>query len=482
MERFWRHPAAFFNLQSNRELKVNQMTELNGTDKATPLQTYDEAVDWINGLIAFGIRPGLERIENLMSQLGNPHQRLKFIHVAGTNGKGSTCAFLTSVLLQAGYDVGTFTSPYITKFTNRFQYNGEDIPEETLIKLSNRLRPLVTEMASTPLGSPTMFEVSTALALLYYAEECYPDIVVWETGLGGRMDVTNIVTPVVSVITNIGMDHTDVLGDTVEQIAWEKAGIIKPGVPVVTCAIQPEAIKVIQERAKQLRSTVYLAGDQFSYRRLESDKEGQSLQFTGPFRDLHIHIRMQGVYQCDNAAVALMSLELLRQYMAFMLDEDDIKLGFERAFWAGRFEKVSDNPLIVLDGAHNPEGAESLAKSIIDGYPQKKLILMMGMLANKHHEAYLQHILPLVDTLILTEPDFRRKMAATELLQIVERVRPDIAKQELDIIVEPNWAKALDLLKSRTEAEDLGVVSGTLYLIADVRAALLHQTDSEKGW
>ncbi len=468
--------------QSNSGPKVNQMTELDGTDAAAPLLTYDEAVDWINGLIPFGIRPGLERIEGLMSMLGNPHQRLKFIHVAGTNGKGSTCAFLTSVLLQAGYDVGTFTSPYITKFTNRFQYNGEDIPEEILLKLSNRLRPLVMEMASTPLGSPTMFEVSTALALLYYAEECYPDVVVWETGLGGRMDVTNIVAPVVSVITNIGMDHTDVLGDTIELIAGEKAGIIKPGVPVVTCANQPEAVKVIQEKAQQLQSTVYLAGDQFSYHRLDSNESGQSFHFTGPFRDLDVRIRMQGSHQCDNAAAALMVLELLRQYMAFMLDDNDIALGLENAFWAGRFEKVVDEPRIVLDGAHNPEGAESLAKSIREVYPYNKLILMMGMLANKHHEAYLQHILPLVDTLILTEPDFRRKMDAAELLQIVERVRPAIAKQELEIIVEPEWAKALDLLKSRTEAEDLGVVSGTLYLIADVRAALLHQTDSEKGW
>jgi dihydrofolate synthase/folylpolyglutamate synthase len=464
------------------KLKVNHMTELNGTELAAPLLTYDEAVNWINGLIPFGIRPGLERIEGLMSLLGNPHQRLKFIHVAGTNGKGSTCAFLTSVLLQAGYDVGTFTSPYITKFTNRFQYNGEDIPEETLLKISNRLYPLVQEMASTPLGSPTMFEVSTALALLYYAEECYPDIVVWETGLGGRMDVTNIVTPVVSVITNIGMDHTDVLGDTIEAIAGEKAGIIKAGVPVVTCATQPEAVKVIRETAQRLSSTVYLAGDHFSYHRLDSDENGQSFHFTGPFRDLDARIRMQGVHQCDNAAGALMVLELLRQYMAFMLDDEDIALGLENAFWAGRFEKVVDEPRIVLDGAHNPEGAESLAKSIIEVYPHNKLILMMGMLANKHHEAYLQHILPLVDTLILTEPDFRRKMATAELLQIVERVRPAIAKPDLEIIVEPEWAKALDLLKSRTEAEDLGVVSGTLYLIADVRAALLHQTDSEKGW
>jgi len=458
------------------------MTEINGAGETAPLQTYVEAVNWINGLIPFGIRPGLERIETLMAQLGNPHRRLKFIHVAGTNGKGSTCAFLTSVLLQAGYDVGTFTSPYITKFTNRFQYNGEDIPEETLLKIANRLHPLVGEMASTPLGSPTMFEVSTALALLYYAEECYPDVVVWETGLGGRMDVTNIVTPVVSVITNIGMDHTDVLGDTVEAIAWEKAGIIKPGVPVVTCASQPEAIKVITDRAQELRSTAYVAGQQFSYRRVDRDESSQTIHFTGPFRELDIRICMKGTYQCDNAAGALMALEVLRQYMAFVLEDKDLVQGFEHAFWAGRFEKVVDDPRIVLDGAHNPEGAESLAQSIKDVYPHKRLNLMMGMLANKHHEAYLQHILPLVDTLILTEPDFRRKMDAAKLQDVVERVRPGFAKKELEIIVEPDWVKALELLKSRTEAEDLGVVSGTLYLIADVRAALLHQTDSEKGW
>ncbi|CAH1201058.1 folylpolyglutamate synthase/dihydrofolate synthase family protein [Paenibacillus sp. JJ-223] len=458
------------------------MTEINGAGEKAPLQTYVEAVDWINGLIPFGIRPGLERIEALMARLGNPHRRLKFIHVAGTNGKGSTCAFLTSVLLQAGYDVGTFTSPYITKFTNRFQYNGEDIPEETLLKIANRLHPLVREMASTPLGSPTMFEVSTTLAILYYAEECYPDVVVWETGLGGRMDVTNIVTPVVSVITNIGMDHTDVLGDTVEAIAWEKAGIIKPGVPVVTCASQPEAIKVITDRAQELRSTAYVAGQQFSYRRVDRDENSQTIHFAGPFRELDIRICMKGTYQCDNAAGALMALEVLRQYMAFVLEDKDLVQGFEHAFWAGRFEKVVDDPRIVLDGAHNPEGAESLAQSIKEVYPHKRLNLMMGMLENKHHEAYLQHILPLVDTLILTEPDFRRKMDAAKLQDVVAQVRPGFAKKELEIIVEPDWVKALELLKSRTEAEDLGVVSGTLYLIADVRAALLHQTDSEKGW
>ncbi len=151
-----------------------------------PLQSYDEAVEWINGLIPFGIRPGLERIEKLMSMLGDPQRHLKFVHIAGTNGKGSTCAFLTSVLLKCGYDVGTFTSPYITRFTNRFQFNGTDIPDDTLVLLANRLYPLVKEIAASDLGSPTMFEVSTALAILYYATVTFPDVVVWETGLGGK--------------------------------------------------------------------------------------------------------------------------------------------------------------------------------------------------------------------------------------------------------------------------------------------------------
>lgn len=217
---------------------------------AGPLQSYREAVDWITGLIPFGIRPGLDRIEQLMERLDNPHRRLKFIHIAGTNGKGSTCAYLTSVLLRGGYDVGTFTSPYITKFTNRFQYNGIDIEEETLLRLANELKPHVDELAQTELGSPTMFEVSTALAILFYAKVTYPDYVVWETGLGGRLDVTNIVQPVVSVITNIGHDHMDKLGDTIAAVASEKAGIIKAGIPVISAVTQPEAIEVIKQAAE----------------------------------------------------------------------------------------------------------------------------------------------------------------------------------------------------------------------------------------
>ncbi|AIQ20094.1 MULTISPECIES: bifunctional folylpolyglutamate synthase/dihydrofolate synthase [Paenibacillus] len=458
------------------------MEEIIGGGGTAPLSSYTEAVEWINSLIPFGIRPGLERIELLMEKLDHPHRKLKFIHVAGTNGKGSTCAFLTSVLIQSGYSVGTFTSPYITKFTNRFQYNGTDIPEDTLLELSNKLRPLVQEIADSELGSPTMFEVATALAILYFGEVCYPDVVVWETGLGGRLDVTNIVTPIVSVITNVGHDHTDVLGDTLEEIAGEKAGIIKPGVPAVSCVSQPEAIAVLKAKAADSRSTLYLAGEDFSYE-LAGIKDGvQSFNFKGPFRSLEIGIAMKGEHQLSNAAGAMMALEVLRQYMAFMLEDEDVLEGFRSTFWAGRLEEVSASPRIVLDGAHNPEGAESLAKSLPQFYKYGKLNLLMGMLANKHHESYFKHILPIVDTLILTEPDFRKKMDAEDLQAIAERLREKYAKENLKIIVERNWGKALQLLQSITAEDDLAVVSGTLYLISDVRSTLLQQPDSEKGW
>lgn len=458
------------------------MEDQIGTEHKAPLTTYKEAVNWINGLIPFGIRPGLSRMEAMMEQLGQPHRRLKFIHVAGTNGKGSTCAFLTKVLLETGYSVGTFTSPYITKFTNRFQYNGDDIPEETLLDLTNRLRPIVESIAQTELGSPTMFEVSTALAILYYAQVCVPDVVVWETGLGGRLDVTNIVNPVVSVITNVGMDHTDILGDTLQLIATEKAGIIKPGVPVVSCATQPEVVEVIRAAAKRTNSTLYLANEQFTYERKEYESGMQSFHYAGPFRSIDVEIGMKGDHQIANAAGAMMVLEVLRQYMAFVMDDEAILRGFRNTTWAGRLEEVGTSPRIVLDGAHNPEGAETLAKSLPQYYEYRSLNLMMGMLSNKHHESYFKHILPIVDTLILTEPDFRKKMDVDKLLEIVEQLRPKYGKPNLQIIVEPDWRIALEKLKLRTEAEDLGVVSGTLYLIADVRGSLLNRSDSEKGW
>lgn len=444
--------------------------------------TAEAAIGWINSLIPFGIRPGLERVELMMEKLGHPHRCLKFIHVAGTNGKGSTCALLTSVLMANGYDVGTFTSPYIEKFTNRFKYNNEDIPEETLLRLANELKPLVDEIAATPLGSPTMFEVSTVLAICYYAKVAFPDVVVLETGLGGRLDVTNIVTPIVSVITNIGHDHMDILGDTIEQVAAEKAGIIKPGVPIVSTVEQPEAIDVIRRTAVERRSTLYLMGEQFRFEALHSEENEQTFHFYGPFRELEsLAITLNGAHQMKNAAAALMALEVLRQYMAFRVDDEELRAGLRSAAWPGRLEIVSEHPRILLDGAHNPEGAETLAQALRDTYRYKRLHVMMGMLSTKNHHDVLRHILPLADALIFTEPDFRKKMSAENLSHIAEELLATASRRP-QIAVEPNWRESLERLKAMTGPGDLAVVTGTLYLIADVRSYVLHRTESEKGW
>ncbi|GIP31357.1 bifunctional folylpolyglutamate synthase/dihydrofolate synthase [Paenibacillus sp. J2TS4] len=457
---------------------------MNGKSGLTSssFQTYAEAVDWITGLQPFGIRPGLKRMETFMEKLDHPERRLKFIHVAGTNGKGSTCAFLTKVLRRNGYDVGTFTSPYIEKFTDRLRYNEEDIGEEDLLRLANRLKPLAEEMAASELGHPTMFEFTTALAILYFATVVYPDYVVWETGLGGRLDSTNIVNPVLSVITNVGHDHMDVLGNTLDRIALEKAGIIKAGVPLVSAVEQPEALEAIEQVCRDKKSTHYWLGRDFEYQVVSSELNRQQFDFRGPFREMTgLTISLNGYHQYKNAAVALMVIEVLRQYYALIVEKEDLYAALAETVWPGRLEMVSDHPPLLLDGAHNPEGAATLAEALASVYKYRKLHLMIGMLSTKEHSDYFRHILPLADTVILTEPNFRKKQSA-EALAVKAREVLQEQNREIEITVEPDWKKALEMLLSRTGPEDLAVVSGTLYLISDVRSWILFESESEKGW
>jgi dihydrofolate synthase/folylpolyglutamate synthase len=443
---------------------------------------YDEAIQWIIGRIPFGIKPGLNRMEALMERLGNPEHRLKFIHVAGTNGKGSTCAFLTEVLIQCGYDVGTFTSPYIEKYTSRMQYNGVNIPDGDLLRLCNKLKPHVDVIAETDLGSPTMFEVSTALAILYYATVVYPDYVVWETGLGGRLDSTNIVNPVVSVITNVGHDHMEILGSTLELVMEEKAGIVKAGVPVVSAVEQPEAIAVLEQICAKHKSTLYLMNREYEYQAVSSKLNEQYFNFKGLFRTLDgLVISLNGAHQLKNAAIAIMTLEVLRQYYALIVEDDVLIRALNATKWPGRLEMISDEPRILLDGAHNPEGAQTLAAALQQTYTFKKLHLMMGMMATKHHSDYLRHILPMVNTLVVTEPDFRNKMDAIKLSELAKDLAAELNLQ-VEIIAEPDWKKAWVRFINIVSLEDLGVISGTLYLISDVRSWILYQSDSEKGW
>lgn len=457
---------------------------IGASDSAqAPFQNAEEAVKWITGRMKFGIRPGMKRMELFMERLGHPERRLKFIHVAGTNGKGSVCAFLSKTLKVCGYDVGTFTSPFIERYQNRIQYNGTDIDDESLVQLTNEILPVFNELAASEWGPPTMFEVSTVLALLYFARVTYPDFVVWETGLGGRLDSSNVVTPIVSVITNVGHDHMEILGDTLAKVAEEKAGIIKPGVPVVSAVEHPEAVEVIRRTAAERKCTLYLLGEQFRYDPVHSELDRQTLHFYGPFRDISgVDISLNGSHQFKNAAVVLMTLEVLRQYYAVVLDEEPFREGMREAQWPGRLEMVSRSPRILLDGAHNPEGAETLAEAIRTTYNKyDKLHLMLAMMPTKQHESVLRHLLPLADSLVVTEPDFFKKAEAETLAELAQSTLKELGKQS-DVTMEKDWKTALRLLVERTGPEDLAVVAGSLYLISDVRSWLMYRKQSDKGW
>ncbi|SFK70110.1 dihydrofolate synthase / folylpolyglutamate synthase [Paenibacillus sp. 1_12] len=446
-------------------------------------QSVEEAVDWIVNLVKFGVRPGLKRMEKLMELLEYPERRLKFIHIAGTNGKGSVCAYLTEALKQSGYGVGTFTSPYIEKYTDRIRYNGVNIADEDLLLAVNKLKPLVDQVAASELGQPTMFEVSTAVAIYYYARISCPDYVVWETGLGGRLDSTNIVKPILTVITNVGHDHMDILGDTLELVAAEKAAIIKAGVPIVSAVDQPGVIEVVEQEAKDKNSTLYLSGRKFRYETITTQENEQIFNFEGPFRKIEqVTISMNGIHQQQNAALALMTLELLRQYYALIIEDEILLKAMKETRWAGRLEMVSTEPRILIDGAHNPEGGAVLAQALRDTYHYNKLHFVMGMLSTKNHSGYLRHILPLVNTLILTEPVWHKKEEAAKLAELAASLIQELGLPDIEIVVEPDWKAALELVKGKTAENDLAVVSGTLYLIGDVRSWILHQTDSEKGW
>lgn len=437
---------------------------------------YREALDWLHGLLRFGQRPGLERMQWVLEELDHPERRVPFIHVAGTNGKGSTCAFLTHMLMEAGYSVGTFTSPYLIDFRERIRFNGKMIEEADLLQLVNDVKVLVERCErETPYGSPTEFEVITLIAILYFARVARPAVVVWETGLGGRLDATNVVFPLVSVITNIGMDHTDVLGNTLEEIAREKAGIIKPGVPVVTGERRPEVLAVLQEKARQTRSTLYRIGEHFYGEQVEEQLGEQQIRYTSLHRrgESTYRLAMNGIHQVDNAAVALMTIDVLRNYFSFLLEEEEILRGLQQTRWPGRLEIVSPRPLVVLDGAHNQEGIGALTSSLDRLLPEGAgLHLLFSGLADKPLAQMAEALKPLqarLASLHLATFDFPRAADANTLH---EAFRAGGWEEECLHTV-PDWrAFLLSWMREKqaARADDWLVICGSLYFIAQVRA------------
>lgn len=442
---------------------------------AEGFSTYQQALDWLHGLLRFGQNPGLERMNWLLEQFDHPQRHLAFVHVAGTNGKGSTCAYIAQMLMEAGYSVGSFTSPYLLDFRERIRYNGAFIPEQDLLSLVNRVKPLVERCAEgTDLGSPTEFEVITVIAILYFAKIARPAVIVWETGLGGRLDSTNVVHPLVSVITNIGLDHTDILGDSIAAIAREKAGIIKPGVPVVVGQVDEEALAVIEETARSKRSSLYLLGRQFRAEQIEEKLGEQSFRYHSIYRrsEAEYRLHLNGAHQTFNAAAALMTIDVLREFYSFLLDEEEISRGLQQTRWPGRLEVVSHNPLILLDGAHNAEGMKALANSIARLTPPSgRIRLLIAVLADKplsHMAAAWQEAKSQIEAIHLTTFDFPR---AASVEQLADAFHAGEWSSD-QLATAADWRSFLRtwMSKQHERQHDCLVVCGSLYFIAQVRA------------
>ena len=366
---------------------------------------YTEALEYIHGVSWTFCKPGLERIGELCERLGHPQKKLRFIHVAGTNGKGSTSAMLDSVLRAAGYKTGLYTSPYIRVFNERMRVNGENISDCELAELTEYIKPIADQMTD----SPTEFELITALAFEYFARNnC--DVVILEAGMGGRLDSTNIIdTSVLSIITGIALDHTAFLGDTVEKIAAEKAGIIKCEVPILYGGIDDSAEKIIKDKALEMNSF---------FTRVDYDKlcvkdmtlDGTVFNF-GKLENLKI--KLLGSYQPRNAAIVVSAVEILRQN-GFEISEGAMREGLSCAEWQGRFEILSREPLIIFDGAHNPQGIEAAVESVKLYFKEQKVCIVTGVLRDKDY-TYIAKMLSIVASQAFTfTPDSPRALEASD--------------------------------------------------------------------
>ena len=369
------------------------------------MMTYTEALDYIHKINWTFCKPGLDRIKELCQGLGNPEKNLRFIHVAGTNGKGSFCSMLSSILAECGYRVGLFTSPFIYRFNERMRINGEDIPDQRLAEVTEKVKPIADGMTD----KPTEFELITAIAFQYfYEQEC--DIVVLECGMGGRLDSTNVISsPLLSVITGISLDHTAFLGGTVEKIAKEKAGIIKVSSPILWGGEEKEAEAVIRNTAKERGSDFYTT----EYERLavkHADLEGCIFDYA-EFQN--VKISLLGLYQPKNAATVLSAVKILKE-LGLSIPDSAIYEGLKKARWSARFEIIAREPTVIFDGAHNPEGIDAAVKSIKEYFGKKKVVVFTGVLSDKDYRIIAKRLSEIADYAFTITPDNKRALSSED--------------------------------------------------------------------
>ncbi|OIO80825.1 hypothetical protein AUJ84_02470 [Candidatus Pacearchaeota archaeon CG1_02_32_132] len=417
----------------------------------------EENIEYIEGLKRFGVRLGLEKITELMEALENPHKDFRSIHIAGTNGKGSTSSMISSILKESGLKTGLYLSPYVEKFNERIQINGEMISDEELESLIVELK----EVVDSNNIDVTFFEFITALAFMHFSRQKV-DIAVVEVGMGGRLDATNVIIPEFSVITNIGLDHEKWLGMTKLEIAGEKAGIIKPGVPCITAEIDEEITNYFHKICKENGSELIFVDEVISAESVESNLDFQRFKTSG-LVDSEFKTKLLGKHQIRNA---LLAIAVCRQ---MDIGEGIIRNGLEKAIIRGRLEVVSKNPLIILDGAHNIAGMEVLVE-FVKGIGNRKA-LILGMSNDKPADEMSRMITPLFENIIVTEGRFK-PMPAEELAEVVRN-------HNENIIVEKDVGRAIELAK-KMAPEGTILVAGSLYLVSNVLAVLVHHHNNLK--
>jgi dihydrofolate synthase / folylpolyglutamate synthase len=403
--------------------------------------TYLETIDFLCGIRLFGQKLGLETMRQLLRLMDNPQDSLRFIHIAGTNGKGSVAAMASAALTEAGYRTGLYTSPHLVSFCERFQINDEPISEPDVVRLVEQVRPLLDKVTAHPeFRQPTFFEAVTAIALQYFREQ-RADVVVWETGLGGRLDATNVVTPIVSVITNIAFDHMQYLGETLEQIAGEKCGIIKPGVPVVTAATDPETLGVIRGEAELSRCLVTVV-----------EQDAPLGEYPTP---------LLGRHQIVNCATAVAALRA----SGLEISETAFRHGLARTRWPGRFQVIAGEPTVVLDGAHNAAAAERLVDALREHFGGRKLTFIFGVLRDKNYDEMCRILAPLAERIFCVRVNSERSSDPEQLAALCR-----VANPRVDARVFPKLIEAYAAAKS--EDADVIVITGSLFLVGEALGRL----------
>ena len=419
--------------------------------------TYQKSISYLYGLQKFGIKFGLTNISNLLASIKNPQRNAPCIHIAGTNGKGSTAAFLASILSKAGYKVGLYTSPHLTSFTERIKINNHEISKKDVIRLTTLL-----SNKAEKIDSITYFEFVTAMALLYFSEQKV-DLCILEVGMGGRLDATNVVSPLVSVITNISKEHEYYLGHSLLKIAHEKAGIIKKKSVLITGATQTKVLTLFKKRCKTLQTRFYRLGKDFSLKTIKQNY----LSYRGMKYKLNgIKIALLGDHQQNNAALALAAIDILRG-KGYHIGDKALYQGLRNVYWPGRLEIVKNFPLVILDGAHNPVAMKNLKKALLKYFNFKKLILLLGIMEDKNIKAMMKEIVPCAHKVILCKPNMDRAASTHTLAR-------DIQDWKVKYHQIKDVRQATIYALTIAHPNDLICVTGSLFTVGEARTIFLN--------